>query len=145
LRHLGQRGSVSDSMTYMRQRGQAATTMEVASGLSDHCSPSPCSRSPSDDRHELGDDSSSDDAAALAPRRGGGGGDRLRFSFRSRPLPPLRPRLILEMSMSLSSVEWRPTRDQTNKHPGRLQVHEPCAKVSYWSIQLLTLIPAGIL
>ncbi|WVZ75140.1 hypothetical protein U9M48_023226 [Paspalum notatum var. saurae] len=68
LRQRGQRGSASDSMTYMRQRGQAASTMDVASGLSDHCSPWPwwCwSRSPSDDRHELGDDdhSSSDDTA----------------------------------------------------------------------------------
>jgi len=77
--------------------------MDVASGLSDHCSPWPwrCggggggSRSPSDDRHELGDDddhSSSDEDSGDAllsapPRAAGAGGDRC--SFRSRP-----PRLI---------------------------------------------------
>jgi hypothetical protein len=104
LRQRGQRGSASESITYMRQRGQAASTMDVASGLSDHCSPWPCrrcgcgSRSPSDDRHELGDDddhSSSDedsgDALLSAPPRAGAGGDRC--SFRSRPprlIPPCR-------------------------------------------------------
>jgi hypothetical protein len=79
-------------MTYMRQRGQAASTMDVASGLSDHCSPW-CPRcggggslSPSDERHELGDDddhSPSDDDAGDAAA----GGDRC--SFRSRPPPRL--------------------------------------------------------
>ncbi|KAG8059057.1 hypothetical protein GUJ93_ZPchr0002g25902 [Zizania palustris] len=93
LRHLGQRGSASASMTYMKQRGQAASTIDVASGLSDHCIPPPppcCSLS--DDRHELGDDSSSS-----AARPGGGapraGSDRL--SFRSSPLGPL-PLLITQ-------------------------------------------------
>ncbi|KAL6899823.1 hypothetical protein ACP4OV_006481 [Aristida adscensionis] len=71
-------------MTYMRQRGHAASTMDVAPGLSDHCSPCPCS--PSDDTHELGDDSSSDDTA-LRPPCSAGGGERC--SFRSRPLPRL--------------------------------------------------------
>lgn len=48
--HLGQRGSASESMTYMKQRGQAARTMDAASGLL-------CSFS--DETHELGEDESS--------------------------------------------------------------------------------------
>ncbi|WVZ75139.1 hypothetical protein U9M48_023226, partial [Paspalum notatum var. saurae] len=109
LRQRGQRGSASDSMTYMRQRGQAASTMDVASGLSDHCSPWPwwCwSRSPSDDRHELGDDdhSSSDDTAdAPLVSAGGAGGDRCSFRSRPLPLPPVLPgRLITPCYLLLS-------------------------------------------
>jgi hypothetical protein len=62
----------------MKQRGQAARTMDVASGLLDHCRP--CSFS--DDRQELGDDSSS---AITIPEESPVAG-RERFSFRSRPL-----------------------------------------------------------
>ena len=110
LRQRGQRGSASESITYMRQRGQAASTMGVASGLSDHCSPCPwiCgrgSRSPSDDdRHELGggdgdddedDHSSSEDDAADA------GGDRCSFRSSPSPFPPLLlPRLITHREAS---------------------------------------------
>lgn len=122
LRQRGQRGSASESITYMRQRGQAASTMGVASGLSDHCSPCPwiCgrgSRSPSDDdRHELGggdgdgdddeDDhsSSEDDAAApliSMPRpRAAAGGDRCSFRSSPPPFPPLLlPRLITPVKL----------------------------------------------
>lgn len=65
----------------MKQRGQAASTMDVASGLLDHCRP--CSFS--DDRHELGDDSSS--AIALLEESPLAGRERL--SFRSRPFDEL--------------------------------------------------------
>lgn len=74
----------------MKQRGQAASTIDVASGLLDHCRP--CSFS--DDRHELGDDSSS--AIALLEEFPLAGSER--FSFRSRPLEEffLLLRLIFE-------------------------------------------------
>jgi hypothetical protein len=65
-------------MIYMKQRGQAANTMDVASGLLDHCRP--CSFS--DERQELGDDSSS--SIALLEESPVVGSER--FSFRSIPL-----------------------------------------------------------
>ncbi|RWV80329.1 hypothetical protein GW17_00058424, partial [Ensete ventricosum] len=54
LLHLGHLGSFSESMTYMRHRGHPASTMDVASGLPNFCSPS-------DDTHELGGDRDDDD------------------------------------------------------------------------------------
>uniref|UniRef100_A0A0A9BBZ5 Uncharacterized protein n=1 Tax=Arundo donax TaxID=35708 RepID=A0A0A9BBZ5_ARUDO len=83
----------------MKQRGQAASTMDVASGLLDHCRP--CSFS--DDRQELGDDSLSAIALLESPVDGSE-----RFSFRSRPLELfLLLRLILGGMRSLhpSNVE----------------------------------------
>ncbi|RWW46645.1 hypothetical protein BHE74_00047410 [Ensete ventricosum] len=56
LLHLGHLGSFSESMTYMRQRGHPASTIDdVASGLS------ACFCSSSDDTHELGGDTDGDE------------------------------------------------------------------------------------
>ncbi|WOK96457.1 hypothetical protein Cni_G05164 [Canna indica] len=54
LLHFGHLGSFSDSITYMRHRGHPASTIDVASGLFDFCSPS-------DDTHELGGDIDGED------------------------------------------------------------------------------------
>jgi hypothetical protein len=67
----------------MKQRGQAASTMDVASGLLDHCRP--CSFS--EDRQELGDDSSSLAIALLLEESPLVVSER--FSFRSRPFDEL--------------------------------------------------------
>lgn len=94
LLHLGHLGSSSESMTYIRQRGQPTKTMEVVSGLLEYLwrllvvSSSWFS---SVDTHELGGDvgetvadlvgDDDDDSTTL------GGGDRFSFKSSFGPLP----------------------------------------------------------
>lgn len=56
LLHFGQRGSASESMTYMRHLGHPTSTIEVASGLLEYF------RLSSEETHErVGDSDSSDE------------------------------------------------------------------------------------
>ncbi|KAJ7971628.1 hypothetical protein O6P43_009633 [Quillaja saponaria] len=81
LLHLGHLGSSSESITYMRQRGQPTNTMEVASGLLEYLILS--SWFSSDDTQELCGEVGDTVAALLGDSTLGLalGGDRL--SFRS--------------------------------------------------------------
>lgn len=74
LLHLGQRGSASESMTYMRQRGHPTSTIDVASGLLEYF------RLSSDDTHDRGGDGDGDDDddSSALPLTG-----PARFSFNS--------------------------------------------------------------
>lgn len=81
LLHLGHLGSSSDNITYIRQRGQPTSIIDVASGLFEYLTAAAISSS--DDTHEVGGDVGD----TVADRLGDStplfalGGDK--FSFRS--------------------------------------------------------------
>lgn len=118
LLHLGHFGSSSESMTYIRQRGQPTKTMEVASGLLEYlCWLFPSSWFSSVDTHELGGDVGDtvadlvgDDSTLLWSTLGG---DRLSFKSSFGPLPFLRLIVFAPFSFCKSML---PVLTQTNKH-----------------------------
>ena len=107
LLHLGHFGSSSESITYMRQRGQPTRTIEVASGLLEYLRLLLLSSwFSSEDRQELGGDvgDAVADRVGDSSLRSALGGER--FSFRSSfgPLPFLRLMVLVPLFCSAKST-----------------------------------------
>ena len=100
LLHFGHLGSFSDSITYIRHRGQPTSTIDVASGLLEYRRAAPLSSwFSSNDTQELGGDVGDNVADRLGDNPKGccRGGDRFNFNSSFGTLPLL---LLLIFSSS---------------------------------------------